>query len=189
MWIDEYRSAHGMELDEFARAVNAYGRKMVPPLVCTITDELIHMLERVKGCVTHPIIANAIAEYCWATPDQRDVIVAEIHRGNWEPRQRVEYAKPVEVSFNNVPSGAKPVVKINVLGEVIASYESVSDAERREPNNGDYIRKRCKRKVEREFWSTPYTYRYQEEWAAMNREEQLQDIIRDTEQENDEQED
>ena len=103
MWIDEYRSAHGMELDEFARAVNAYGRKMVPPLVCTITDELIHMLERVKGCVTHPIIANAIAEYCGATPEVRSWTV-----GIPGQHDRLEACSPLQHRVDREDGGWMP---------------------------------------------------------------------------------
>ena len=179
MWIQEYREANGMELDDFARAVNRYGHtKMIPRMICTITDTLIHMLERDKNCVTHPIIANAIAEYCGATPEQRDMIVAPAHKGNWEPRKRAAYAKQCEVRFNNCQNGARPVVKVDRHGNVVAAYESVTEAARREQMNEDNIRKRCKRRIKQDITlDMPYTYRYQEEWKDMNREEQLRDIL------------
>lgn len=178
-WIREYRTKQGLELDDFARAVNRYGRKMNPPLTCTITDTLMHMLE--IGAVTHPMIANAIAEYCEATPEQRDMIVAEIHRGKWEPHQKVEYAKSTVSWFNNSPCGAKPVVKVDLHGNVIAAYESVVDAARHEDMNADNIRRRCKRRRKQEITlSEPYTFRYQSEWVQMSKKEQLRDILAST---------
>lgn len=180
MWISEYREAHGMELDDFARAVNRYGhRRMIPRMVCTITDTLVHMLESDKNCVTHPVIANAIAEYCGATPQQRDMIVAEVHRGDWKPRQGVKYARPSQSMFNNVPNGAKPVVKIGMSGNVLAAYESVADAARKELHSEDFIRKCCQRRAKGDMiLAVPYTFRFQSEWVAMTREGQLMDIQR-----------
>ena len=172
-----------MELDDFARAVNRYGHtKMVPRMVCTISDTLIHMLESTKGCVTHPVIANAIAEYCDATPEQRDMIVAKEHRGRWKPRQGVVCARPPMVRFNNAPNGAKPIVKVDINGNVLMAYESCAAAARRESHNEDWIRSRCKRKGRIDFTSMmPYTFRYQDEWLDMSREEQLEDIHSRTE--------
>ena len=61
MWIRDWREAHGMELDDFERAVNRYGHeRMNPRLTCYITDYLVHMIE--VGAITHPRIANAIAD-------------------------------------------------------------------------------------------------------------------------------
>lgn len=177
MWIQDYREANGLELDDFARKVNQYGRRqMTQPLVCTITDELIHLLE--IGAVTHPMIANAIAEYCGATVEQRDMLVNEIHRGEWEPNTKVQYIQPRELSFNNCKSGAKPVVKVDRHGNVIAAYESVVDAARHEDMNEDNIRNRCKHRVKQDITlEFPFTFRYQDEWLAMSREEQLRDIL------------
>ena len=180
MWIEDYRKKRGLELDEFARKVNEYGHcVMVPPMVSYITDTLVHMLERDKNCVTHPVIANAIAGYCGATAEQRDMIVAPIHRGTWEPGMPVNYAKKAEHKFNNNIVGAKPVVKINRRGEVIASYQSIAEAARHEPHNEDIIRTRCKRRIDRDFSAMfPYTYRYQDEWQEMDAEQRMKDIHR-----------
>ena len=164
-WIREYREAHGLELDEFAREVNKSAE-----LVCTITDQLIHILE--IGGVTHPRIANAIAEYCGATAKQRDMIVNEMHKG--------EYVQE-RVWFNNAISGAKAVVKVNLQGVVIQTYESVVETARHEQMNEDTIRKRCKHRIKSELsLEVPFTFRYKSEWDAMTREEQLKDIFAST---------
>ena len=154
-----------MELDEFAREVNKSAE-----LVCTITDQLIHILE--IGGVTHPRIANAIAEYCGATAEQRDMIVNEMHKG--------EYVQE-RVWFNNSINSAKAVVKVNLQGVVIQTYESVVETARHEQMNEDTIRKRCKRRIKSELsLEVPFTFRYKSEWDAMTREEQLRDIFAST---------
>ena len=176
MWIQEYREAHGMELDDFARAVNRHGRGMTPRLICTVTDELIHLLE--IGGVTHPKIANAIAECCGATVEQRDMIVSQSHKGEWEPRQKAQYARRGGFNYNNCASGAKPVVKVDRHGNVVAAYESLVEASRHEQMNEDNIRKRCKRRLKQEITlDMPFTFRYQDEWLSMSMEEQLRDIL------------
>jgi len=174
MWIREYREANGMELDDFARAVNAYGRRMVPPLVCTVTDQLIHMLECVSKCVTHPNIADAIAGYCGATPEQRDSIVAPIHRGTWSLSRVVL----CESDAQYVQKNFRPVFKISMSGEILAAYDSIAEAARKEKPNEDVIRKRCKRASTADFTrEMPYTWRYKSEWLAMSRADQLKDIM------------
>ena len=179
VWIQEYRTAIGMELDEFARAVNAYGRRMNPPLVCTISDTLIHMLERVKNCVTHPNIANAIAGYCGATQEQRDMIVAPIHKGTWSLNRFIRNADNDDGETSKlIPNGSRAVYKISMSGEVLAEYYSIAEAARNEKPNEDNIRNRCKRRSQVDFTpDTPYTYRYKDEWQSMSREEQLRDIM------------
>ena len=181
MWIEDYRTANGMELDEFARAVNKYGHtEATPTLICTITDTLVHLLE--IGSITHPRIANVIAEFCGASAEQRDMIVHKDHHGEWQPNQPVALANPCAVRFNNSQSGAKPVVKINISGNVVAAYESVVEAARHEDVNEHNIRSRCKRRAKHELTvDHPYTFRYQAEWIAMSREEQLKDIYADGE--------
>ena len=178
MWIRDWREAHGMELDDFARAVNRYGHeRMKPRLTCYITDYLVHMIE--VGAITHPRIANAIAEYCGATAEQRDMLVNEEHRGEWKPGQHeVRYVKKSASRFNNCQNGAKPVVKVDVNGEVIASYESLNAASRYERLCEDNIRDRCKRRARREMTAdAPYTFRYQSEWLTMSMEERMRDIM------------
>ena len=151
-----------MELDEFAREVNKSAE-----LVCTITDNLIHILE--IGGITHPRIADARAKYCGATAEQRDLIVHDDHKG--------EYVQE-RVWFNNATNGAKAVVKVNLQGNVLEVYESVVETARHEQVNEDTIRKHCKRRIKQDMTlQRPFTFRYKAEWDKMTREEQLKDIF------------
>ena len=72
---------YGLEPDDLARMVNVAGRKMTPKLEGTVSDTLMYILETSKKPRTHPRIADAIATVCHATPEQRDSIVDERHRG------------------------------------------------------------------------------------------------------------
>jgi len=83
VWITDFRQrAYMTELD-LARAVTILGAREEPaPIWCSETT--IHALEVVKGYITHPKIADLIATVCRATPEQRDMIVHEKHRGKWK---------------------------------------------------------------------------------------------------------
>lgn len=174
MWIEDFRIKNGLELDEFTRRVNMHARKVNPPLESGVSDTLIHMLERQKNAVTHPRIANIIADVCGATAEQRDMIVAEIHRGQWNP----VVTKP---NFNDLKlhgqNGSKAVVKIDRRGNAVDYYESVVDAARRTPQTEKMIRDRCKRRVPNEFtYMVPYTFRYAAEWDIMTAAQRQEDI-------------
>ena len=83
MWITDYRERMGLELYQLQQRVNSFVHETSNPIEATISGELIHMLEVDKNAVTHPRIANAIAIMCDATQEQRDMIVADIHKGKW----------------------------------------------------------------------------------------------------------
>lgn len=69
-WITAYREKMQIDRQRFARRTGC-------------SERLIFMLE--QGQVTHPIIADRIAEICGATAAQRDSIVHEKHWGEWQP--------------------------------------------------------------------------------------------------------
>ena len=82
MWITRFREKHDFTELEFARALSDAGARMRPPV--RVSEPLLHLLEVRRGAVTHPRIADLIATVCGATPAQRDMIVAEEHRGTWK---------------------------------------------------------------------------------------------------------
>ena len=179
MWIEDYRNKYGLELDDLARRVNIAGKKLEPRLCCTVTDTLIHVLERSKVPRTHPRIADAIAIACKATAEQRDSIVDEKHRGTFDP------------AFYNTPKSERPepqqpkphkpgyehgVVKVDRNGKILARYVSLTNAESYGEMSIDAIRARCKRKVQSELITWEFTYRYSEEWDKMSRIEKLRDL-------------
>ena len=178
MWIDDYREKYGLELDDMARRVNVAGRKMRPRLPCTVTDTLIHILERSKTPRTHPRIADAIAIACGATAEQRDSIVDEKHRGTFDPSKynRIASASQNTTAKRSTAHGERSVVKIDRNGMVVRRYPSLAMAERYEDMTCESIRARCRRRVGGELERWAYTYRYADEWDKMSRAERLKDL-------------
>lgn len=169
MWIEDYRKANNLELDEFARRVNQVGRKMRPPLYGTVTDTLIHVIECSRTPRTHPRIADAIAAVCGATEEQRDSIVDKSHHGT------MVKVSVVASGIGHV-SREKAIVKIDPDGNVVARYINLITAEKCEKYTRDSIRERCKRQIKNEFYPFPYTYRFEREWEAMTEQERQDDI-------------
>lgn len=96
MWITDYRENAGLELWQFQQRVNMYGKKLENPFQGVISERLIHMLEVDENAVTHPRIADAIAVLCGATSEQRDMIVADIHKGQYSPtNEEIMLAKKI----------------------------------------------------------------------------------------------
>ena len=171
VWIEDYREANGLELDDFARRVNQVGRKMRPPLHGTVSDTLIYMLERAKVPRTHPRIAAAIATVCRATPEQYDSIVDNAHKGTWE------YVDIIGNTANAQVTTGIGVVKIDDSARIVQRYASIQTAAKCNDLSQDTIKTRCERKVKREFSaSNPFTFRYAKEWAKMTPEQKLKDI-------------
>ena len=169
MWIEDYRIAHGLELDDLARKVNTIGREIHYPWYCTVTDTLIHILERSKVPRTHPIIADAIAAACEATQEQRDSIVDEKHRGV------VVKAKPrgEPVTAQN---GDYSVVMVDMHGNVLRQYGSARTAAIYGEMCDDSIQRRCNHKIKNEFDGRDYTYRYAAYWNKLTPVEKLRDL-------------
>lgn len=178
MWIEDYRLANGLELDEFARRVNIVGRKMNPPLEGTVSDTLIHILERSREPRTNPRIANAIAMVCGATAEQRDSIVAEKHRGKWEPVKDVfAWGDWVFGKQTRPPLNDHSVVMVDLQGRVLHRYESAKSAAKHSDISADSILNRCNHRMKNEFYTClPYTYRFAREWDKMSMAEKLKDL-------------
>lgn len=176
VWIEDYRKQYGLEPDDLARMVNVAGRKMIPKLEGTVSDTLIYILETSKNPRTHPRIADAIATVCHATPEQRDSIVDEKHRGKWK-------AGTAESQQVQTPAwklhGEKPVVMVDGTGKVICKYSSTADASRASRIATKTIGEICKRKRKNVLARYKFTFRYVEEWEAMSNEQQIQDIDSD----------
>lgn len=175
MFIEDYRRANGLELDDFARRVNLVGKHMQPPLEGTVSDTLIHILERSKVPRTHPRIADAIATVCGATAEQRDSIVAEHHRGTWTP-VRMSDVCGRKVTQGPKPWDERPVVMIDKNGHVLKTYKNITNAAVGAEISTKGIASRCKRMIKGEFDRLDYTYRYANEWSRMSMEEKLRDL-------------
>lgn len=178
MWIDEYRARYGLELDDMARRVNVAGRKLHPPLECTVTDTLIHILEISKVPRTHPRIANAIALACKATAEQRDSIVAERHRGKWKPPDG-DYTLETLKDAPRKPDcavGERAVVQIDRNGYIIGRYKSVALAVMFCGVTQYAVTERCLRRAPNEFDKYGFTFRYANEWDKLTMTEKLIDL-------------
>ena len=191
MWIEEFREQHGLDLEEFARRVRILGarKRKSRPIDCS--DNLIYILERHKGAVTHPNIANVIAEACGATARQRDMIVAARHRGTWAGNGRAMAllvdvrvgmpAKPkntatgIKLTGPKIPNG-KDIVKIDRNGKILAKYSSLGQAALNNNQSMSMVEQRVNRKTKNEFGMFGFSYRRAEEWENLSDYERRIDI-------------
>lgn len=178
MWIDEYRRAHGLEWFELA-------------WMCDCGEFLLYMIDRCKW-VTHPVIADRIAEVCGATPEQRDQIVPERHRGTWampaKPYRREGVmpspthglrAQTVEEMLAQqaaIEPARRAVVRVDRDGAELDRYDSVQEATLVSGKLQGYIVDRCRRRIKQEFRRGPDTFRWADEWDTMNAAQRADDL-------------
>lgn len=183
-WIEDFRKKHGLTRAELAQLAG-------------VSPALIGILEDQNRAITHPQLANQIAEICGATAAQRDGIVHPKHRGTWKPsrkpadigrllRLRKPRPKPEKpkVEVPDLPkrpavqygSNRRAVVALDREGRVLARYESIMAAGMGEGRNLSCVAMRCARKVAREWNRNDRTYRYADEWDAMNAAQRTADM-------------
>lgn len=172
-WIEAYRRRMCMEARELAELAG-------------VTESLIYILENQAKAVTHPLLANRIAEVCGASAEQRDMIVAAKHRGTWKPGPKRTWARPRPQPKpepepppppREIPKGTgqrgglnkRAVVKLDRFGRVLARYEGVLYAARLEQISPSVVFRRCGREINSdEFRPHGCTWRYADEWDAMS---------------------
>lgn len=103
MWITDYRERMGLELYQLQQIINVYNRQIPGHNRIYVSEQLLYILENIKNPVTHPYIANLIADVCEATREQRDSIVSEKYRGKWKPsdKSKKRVQKAVEIIRTN----------------------------------------------------------------------------------------
>lgn len=203
MWIDEFRERNGIERHEFARRVRVIGAHRRPHRPIGCSEELVWLLERAKVPRTHPRIADLIAEACGATPEERDMIVDERHRGTWrgdgvpralfvggayrigEPAAAPADALARENPWRTYPAVAprkktsnKRVVKVDRNGEVLERYDSLTSASAYNGISVDSISLRCSHKVPGEFEKYDYTFRLASDWDGLSAYARKADLLR-----------
>ncbi len=206
MWITDYRESKELELWQFQQQVNEYGKKMENPLCGTVSGHLIHMLEVDKNAVTHPRIADVIAILCGATSKQRDMIVDKKHWNTFDPSSvnqelldeinNKPFIKGVDYHKTSKPKSERKdtsnnkcaVVKLDMSGNTIERYDSITGAAEAENMGYDAVKSRCKRLVKKELGvfkqkngsvsEFKYTFRFANEWDKMTREQKLEDVKR-----------
>lgn len=189
MWITDFRERYGLELEELGLQIRKIGAKRNPPL--RVSDELLYKLETLKGFKTVPKLANLIAEACGATARQRDELVLDEYKGLWTPQgRRMIFAvgsavkKPAPKPPAPRPTGralpdARMVVKVDRTGRELGRYRSCNYAAVHNCVTQNQVTRRCHRAYKTdEFKMLGYTFRFAEEWDAMDMNQRRADISR-----------
>lgn len=191
MWIEEFRMRYNLDRYEFARRVRVLGARKRPDRPIGCTEALVYMLERSSRPVTHPNIANLLAEACGATAEQRDSIVAKKWRGEWKgdgiPRclkgcewalgKAKEKIEPMpKVSWRHGVAGRRSIVKIDANGNVLERYVSLTQATALCGQSMNSIGERARKCVRNEFIPGGHSFRFAEEWDKLTPEERRKDM-------------
>ena len=167
-WLKAWREAHGIEREDFARLVE-------------VSEPLIAILENQNG-ITHPLIADAIADYTRATPRQRDSLVHKKHHGTYVPNPRRAKPKPSKQPEVKQTWVARPVVALNIRGDIERVFGSAAEAAAAHaPCTSRTVINRCEGRVSRgtnEFALYHVTFRYADEWLSMSKEERDLEMAR-----------
>lgn len=140
---------------------------------------LIGLLQSMNDAKTHPNIADRIADFIGATPEERDQIVARKHHGTYVPGK----AKPKPVSCPFLGWNIRTVVAVNRYATELDRYPSAAKAAEQFGIHDSSVIYRCKRKVTAsdEFAPIGATFRFADEWDSMTEGERLLDLMRTTE--------
>lgn len=138
------------------------------------SEHLIWILMNQDNGMTHPNIANAIAEFMGATAEQRDSIVHSKYRGTWQPNDKSESKRGKHYGIWN----ASPVVAVNRRGNIIKRFSSMKSAARYMNCSPYMVHSRCNRTYleKDEFDPIGVTFRLEAEWSNMTQQERFEDI-------------
>lgn len=190
MWLEDFRRAHGLTLEDLGAHIRRLGKKRHPPI--TVSDTLLDRLEADPKFRTVPAIADLIAEACGATAEQRDQLVLEKHRGTWKPKPgrkptpkaaatREEEEEPERRNDGH----CHPVVAVDRAGFAVRRFTGVNNAAARCGTSHHAVYSRCLRQIGRdEFRLLGITFRYAEEWDRMTDAERRADVAGKRETEN-----
>lgn len=186
-WLTEFRANYrnkdgstGISRKELARMVRKPGTASRPESEIGCSEALIGILE--GGGITHPLIADRIADVTGATSAQRDILVHKMHHGTYRPQkaQKREPRKnlaPTDPDYK--PVNARQVVRIDVLLQA-KRFASIREAAAAEGCNAETVRVRCDRALtvkQKELMVRDHTWRYADEWDSMSQDQRLEDMI------------
>lgn len=166
-WIEEWRHLNDVTREELGNKTRC-------------SAALIATLEEQNNAVTHPCIADRIADITEATMEQRDSIVPKKYRGTWTPGERPvrrraqsEGQKPSAVPYN-----ARGVVCLDRDGRELGRYQSCREAAEQMGCGKSFVYQHCGRKnvKKNELFLTGYTFRYADEWDGMSAAEREADL-------------
>ena len=146
-----------------------------------ISEHLLWILQNQRGGITHPNIADRIADYIGSTPAERDTIVHRRHRGTYIPNPKNPGLK------RNKPKPSEPwrpgtdtcaVVAIDENGKEVARYSSMNNAAVTFGCDYSAVRHRCDKTItySDEFTSLGISFRYYGEWKNLSAAERKEDI-------------
>lgn len=148
------------------------------------SEVLIAILE--GGGITHPGIAQRIAKVTGCTAEQYNGMVHKMHRGGWKPEKMRRYSeirqgpRPVQpMTPGMLPSNARSVVILNRAGVEIGREESMTAAAERAGRHVSFVQRRCDRRLKHstdEFKETDCTFRFADEWDAMDPQQREADM-------------
>ena len=191
MWIEDFRNRYNLERHEFARRVRVLGARKRPGRPIGCSESLVYLLERSSKPVTHPNIADLLAEACGASAEEWDSIVRPKWRGRWRgdgvPRclKGCEWTAgksgslpgPVDQPhWRHGEAGRREIVKIDANGEVLERYVSLTYATAVLGQSMNSIGERARKCVRNEFAPKGYSFRFAEEWDGMSPEERKRDL-------------
>lgn len=142
-----------------------------------VSEHLLWILQNQVGGVTHPKIADIIADYIGASSEERDEIVHKKHYGTYTPMQSTPVVKQSGVLKPNA-SNAFTVVAIDCIGNEFARFGSAKDAGDRYGVTSKTVVARCNRVAitKSEFEPLGVSFRFLEEWEGMSESERRADI-------------
>ena len=180
MWLEDFRRAHGLTLEELGAYIRRLGRKKHPEI--TVSDILLERLEGEPKFRTVPAIADLIAEACGATAQQRDRLVLEKDRGTWKPKPGRKPTPKPKAPVEEEPEPKNdghhhPVVAVDRAGFAVMRFVGVKNAAARCGVSHKMVYSRCLRQLGRdEFRALGFTFRYAEEWDRMTDAERRADV-------------
>lgn len=142
------------------------------------SERLIELLQCTPGAVTHPNIADRIADYTGATSEQRDTMVHSIHYGTYKPF--TVGPPPFNADMDGpIPFNSRGVVALDRCGNELARFPHRRATCMAVGCSDQTVRNRCIRKSANfdEFELLEMTFRFSEEWDAMTEEERIADMF------------
>lgn len=136
-----------------------------------ISEHLMWILQNQRGGVTHPKLADRIADYVGATPEERDSIVHKRHRGTYVPGSAGAALQDVR---------NRRVVAIDKRGRIIKKFTSTEDAAQHYGCSRNSVWERCTRftrDISEFSLLDGISFRYAAKWSKLSDTERLRDII------------
>lgn len=178
-WLKQWRSEHQLSRKQLAEKIKKPGTISNPGSEIGCSELLIGILE--GGGITHPLIADRIADVTGATSAQRDMLVHKIHYGTYRP-QKIQKKGKINPRSTNADCGtedSRPVVRIDAMLQT-KHYAGIKEAATDEGCKTEVIRMRCDRALvekRKDMMMRDHTWRYADEWDNMNRIEQMRDMV------------